>query len=593
MLKKDQCWRCDTICSSPSPKIPCSRCGVASYCSGECKHSDVFRHQMDCKTAALERKCSGCGKEKTGLKSCGSCGQVWYCDKECQKKSWPTHKVHFRLISTKTEELSRKLKFIIERQKGYTLVLPTVYYWGNTPAVDLINLPLNEGCHYSNPLSVLACGVGDPRNVVLSLSQLPGDYKEELTFVLNDISACVMARTVLMLYMLIKGGDQIASSVTQMWYSLWLSEEDHQLVISTLQELIQASSLEELTRGTMKIEQDQLHKLAQVWRTWLDLSSRKGNWITEARRRKFESDPGSKDGIDLYLKEIPKEHKKSASDWFANGILLPKESRKGLTRENFTLTGNLDIFNRNEGPFSFTYMMQPSVIPFTSWDYKDVKQVDYSPSILKMYSEYVGHVLKKCAMTLTTGQVKFHFLLCNCMEMTPFLPPDRKYDRLTTSNIADYVPLTSILDMCKLLLNTVNPSAVIITEFINWAYHANLNQKEQLLFLQMSESFSKKVLEDTQNPAIAYSSGRSAFMDYHNNSEELVQFLRATLLVSEIPDRNRRRTWKSVADYNGLVARNFLRCQNQVFPAKWMQNCRRVTMMNGYERAMEWIINPK
>ncbi|KAJ7388731.1 hypothetical protein OS493_036009 [Desmophyllum pertusum] len=595
MLKKDQCWRCDTICSSPSPKIPCSRCGVASYCSDECKHSDVFRHQVDCQTAALKRRCSGCGKEKTGLKSCGSCGQVWYCDKECQKKSWPTHKAPCQLISTKTEELSRKLKSVYDFKKRIPS-LGTVYYWGNTPAVDLINLPLNEGCHYSNPLSVLACGVGDPRNVVLSLSQLPCDYKEELTFVLNDISACVMARTVLILYMLIKGGDQIASSVTQMWYSLRLSEDDHQLVISTLQELIQASSLEELTKGTMKIEQDQLHKLVQVWRTWLDLSSRKGNWITEARRRKFESDPGSQDGIDFYLKEIPKEHKESSSDWFANGILLPKVSRKGLTRENFTLTGNLDIFNRNEGPFSFTYIMNPSVIPFISWDYKDVKRFSYSASILNMYSQYVGHLLKKCAMTLATGQVKFHFLLCNCMEMTPFLPPDRKYDRVTTSNIADYVPLTSILDMSKPLLNTVNPSAVIITEFLNWHDHASLNLKKQLLFFQMvmSQSFRQKVLEDTQNPAIAYSEGRVGFMEYHDNSEELVQFLRAALLVSEVPDeRNRRRTWKSVADYNGLIARNFLRCQNQVFPAKWMNNCRRVTMLSGFERAVEWIINPK
>ena len=72
-------------------------------------------------------------------------------------------------------------------------------------AVDLINLPLNEGVQYNKPLSILVCGVGDPRNVVLSLSHLPDNYKEELTFVLNDICPCVMARTVLLLYMLVKG----------------------------------------------------------------------------------------------------------------------------------------------------------------------------------------------------------------------------------------------------------------------------------------------------------------------------------------------------------------------------------------------------
>ena len=204
MFKQDQCWRCYTICSLPSLKFSCSRCGVASYCSDDCKQSDVFRHRVDCQTAALTRKCAGCGKENTGLKTCTSCRQVWYCDKECQKNSWPMHKFHCQEVSRETEELSHQLKLVYNFKKS----VPghgTVYYWGNIPAVDLINLPLNEGVHYSKPLSILLCGVGDPRNVLLSLSQLPDGYKEELTFVLNDICACVMARTVLILYMLIKG----------------------------------------------------------------------------------------------------------------------------------------------------------------------------------------------------------------------------------------------------------------------------------------------------------------------------------------------------------------------------------------------------
>ena len=144
-------------------------------------------------------------KQKTGLKSCGSCRKQWYCDKKCQRNSWPTHKAECQAISAKTEEVSRQLKFVYDLKKSLGPGLRTVYYWGNMPAVDLINLPLNEGAQYNKPLSILVCGVGDPRNVVLSLCQLPDGYKEELTFVLNDICPCVMARTVLLLYMLIKG----------------------------------------------------------------------------------------------------------------------------------------------------------------------------------------------------------------------------------------------------------------------------------------------------------------------------------------------------------------------------------------------------
>ena len=237
----------------------------------------------------------------------------------------------------------------------------------------------------------------------------------------------------------------------QIWYSLRLSGKDHQLVIRTLQELIQASNLEELTRGKMNMEQNQLQKLVKVWRTWLDLSSRSEDWIT---------DP----------------------------------------------------------------------------------------------------------------------------------------DRVTTSNIADFVPLANLLDTYKPLLNPSNPSSVIITEFQNWVQFTNLMEEAERRAHGMvrGDSFRRKVLEDTKNRAIANSTGRQAVAEYHDHSIEFIIFLRAALLVSEVPhERKHKRTWKSVAEYNGLIARNFLRCKNRVFLAKWLLNCRRVTMLNGYERAVEWIVKPR
>jgi len=394
--------------------------------------------------------------------------------------------------------------------------------------------------------------------------------------------------------MLLKGGKQIANSVTQIWYSLRLSKEDFTLVLCTLLELILASSLEELTGGTMAMEQDHFHKLVQVWRTWFDLSSREGDWITGERQRIFESHPGSKEGIRLYLEQIPKEHKHSASEWFENGILLPKASRKDLNRENVTLTGfPAALINQSDGPYQFSYILDPSIIPFTSWDYKDVRQHFNCDSLLKMYNQYVSHLLENCVAKLPTALVKFHFVLSNCMEMVPFLPPDRKYDRVTTSNIADYVPLTSILDMCKPLLNTANTSAVIITEFENWPQLTCLPQRLLNHFSKLPESFHQKVLEDTQSQPIAFSNGMVAYMDYYDLSDEFIEFLRAALLVSDhnITDEvNRRHIWKSVAHYNGLVARDFLCSQNRLFPFKRKNNCRRVTMMSGFSRAVEWIV---
>ena len=208
MLRKDQCWRCDSVCVAPLSKIHCDKCEVAYYCSDKCKGRDEFRHRVDCKTAALERKCAGCGEEKTGLKPCGCCRQVFYCDKECQKKSWPKHKSYCYQVTKETNELSSQLKSVFDASEAMNMLgkgTSYLYYWGNIPAMDLINLPLNEGCNYSKSLSILACGVGDPRNVVLTLSELPESYEEELTFVLNDICACTLARTLFILYLLLKG----------------------------------------------------------------------------------------------------------------------------------------------------------------------------------------------------------------------------------------------------------------------------------------------------------------------------------------------------------------------------------------------------
>ena len=61
--------------------------------------------------------------------------------------------------------------------------LAATYYWGNVPAVDLLNLSMNEGEAYSDPLALLLCGVGDPRNVLLTIASLPDACKQKVTFV--------------------------------------------------------------------------------------------------------------------------------------------------------------------------------------------------------------------------------------------------------------------------------------------------------------------------------------------------------------------------------------------------------------------------
>jgi hypothetical protein len=63
----------------------------------------------------------------------------------------------------------------------------------------------NEGVAYASSSNVLILGVGDLRNVALTCASLPDSYSNKVLFTLNDKESCVLARLVLLLYMLIKG----------------------------------------------------------------------------------------------------------------------------------------------------------------------------------------------------------------------------------------------------------------------------------------------------------------------------------------------------------------------------------------------------
>ena len=197
MNKANHCWRCEAHCTQQ-----CSRCRVAFYCSKECQKQDKWRHGPDCDDAALKMECWACGVAREEMKKCVNCLEAFYCSVECQRNHWPQHKPSCQTTVEGVLKLVEKLKLFSEMK---TPGLFATYYWGNHPAVDVINLSMNEGEEYSNSLALLFCGVGDPRNVLLTISSLPNVYQEQVTFVMNDICPCTLARTVLLLYMLYKG----------------------------------------------------------------------------------------------------------------------------------------------------------------------------------------------------------------------------------------------------------------------------------------------------------------------------------------------------------------------------------------------------
>ncbi|KAK3728236.1 hypothetical protein QZH41_007230 [Actinostola sp. cb2023] len=224
-----------------------------------------------------------------------------------------------------------------------------------------------------------------------------------------------------------------AESVTQAWYSLYLSQDVHTLVVGCLEDLVRISNLEVITRGIMKIDgdADQFDKLKEVWKTWLRLSIRQENNMSHQRRQIFATD--AQDGMKSLLNEIPRRHRRSMTDWLSYGILLAEKKRKKATKENFTLLGSTLYPHNSTGPF--VYNIESDCLPFNCWDYKDASAAYPELSdVTEMYNRYITDVLKSCIERLQQSDgIHISFILCDCTQVTNYIPDAMKFDR--TDNV--------------------------------------------------------------------------------------------------------------------------------------------------------------
>ena len=338
----------------------------------------------------------------------------------------------------------------------------------------------------------------------------------------------------------------------------------------------------------MAADEQQFASMKNVWLKWLCLSAIPEPWVTAGRNCKLQGDRRVSEGLPFYRQVFPPEHKASAESWLQDGLLLPNAHSCGeLKHENVTLTGS---GSGRATPFS--YCIPSDCLPFVGWDYKEAKAFRTVPSLQEMYSEYVSHVLAQCANRLLSGQVKVHCVLSDCMEMQAYLPDGLKFDRITTSNLCDFIPLSALLDMCKPLLNHANPHSVVITESLRWSDDFPVCNKVAMDCL-FKDCEDKAALRDTGNPAIVASGARTDFTDYYVFASEFERFLRASLLSGKPNDTlcaKQIPSLKKLSLKHGFVLRDFCKNGNRVYPFRWQVNCRGATQLNGFERAVEWIL---
>ncbi|CAH1233515.1 SLC18A2 [Branchiostoma lanceolatum] len=466
------------------------------------------------------------------------------------------------------------------------------YYWGNSPALDLIKIDQNEG-EYPDKMAVLLAGVGNLRNVMATVAGLKQPFDGSVHFVLNDNDRQVLARNVFFLHFLwkYKGEENVAQQLTQIWYSVKIAEEEATMAQESLTELLSLpGGTDTLCGDRVTMSAEQFSQIRPVFELWLSLlTGEKVLQMTPQEQLRLTYQiPSAADGVDMFLHCIPKRHRSAANDWFTRGILLPRSDprRKRAFRDNLTLaawTPDVTPLYRAvqmlQGiPISMTAQYVGEIaaainddgVPFSEWDYLEVKAKYHQHDLLKMYSHYMF-------------------------------------------NVSDYINYPVLLETLRPLLRKENSKSVIITESINWTLYFPTEEVIPPFLRNMSlwKDLFQHAIEDLRHEpdrpgwakgeADQQSTLRNAtntsIVEYLDNWELFNQYLRAALLVHKCPEFSHPvfstkdvPKMSEVRNVSGMKMRDFLQELNTVCPFRHRINARRVNLLNGHERMLEFAV---
>ena len=506
------------------------------------------------------------------------------------------------------------------------------YYIGNEIAIDLLNLQENEMLdseqadeNLTRDYSILSAGCGNIRNLIYTITSLPKEFQGKLQVTMNDIDPFIQARNLLFLFMMIyfSADPGIASVVTTIWYSLHLPEHAYKILIDTLNLLCTASrtELKEMSKAIIDVSEDDLEVLRQVWQGWLNFNQQEKTWrsvsLAQQREQMFKEDPASAAGLESYKAVIPKRHKTSAVSWVENGDFLPSGKTAKDQRENPTLTGR-----REQGigrvPFGirvntpeelagaktfpkdteFVYCVTSDLMPFGEWDYLEAAQYSNAKSLIVMAHAFITHQIQEAIGFIDKQRLRISLILGNCQELktTGDKAVKEKFDRIFTSNIADYIGTKTLLDAMKPLLSTTNKNAVIVTQYLNWSRYFPKAYADYPMYL-LDGSHSKWI-DAARKDTGTYLPNlpRHWYQEYFNNTSFFIDYLRLALMANNLilgeeNEDEKVPTFKEVKEQcSGLHMRDFRYHLNKVAPWKYRCNARAVNMLPGIARMLEWHI---
>ncbi|KAF8828112.1 hypothetical protein HHX47_DHR4000546 [Lentinula edodes] len=475
--------------------------------------------------------------DRRGTLTCSNCRLVRYCSGQCQEAHWSSHK---KYCKHPYNRLDWKPAWITENrspafvggdtQSHFGAHWAPEYLWGNTPAVNCLQLEHNEGVLESVDKDFNLCfaASGDIRNMVMTVNGLPDNYEGHCKILLNDRSDLVSTRNIIILYALLRHGNPpelAAETAVHLMYSAALRSSDsselfHCIktvygdVMSVYQSPMFVSFISRLSpndvrkksfpirgAGSLSIAQSAVKIFGEPL-----AMLRATHTLNDSRKAMHDVmlSPHRVDYRDRYLSGLQPSHRLSFLRFRESGVLLHfadhvgSETFQDPNRLLFTASGK--------------WVTMDNANPLSSWDVNEVLKTGqaYGLDHADIYGCLFFHVkaqftefarrVEKFHIDIHVSQLDAHVAsgLLQKGELNPDLfGINPAFDRIETSNIADYAGIPSILQDWSAVLNRENKHAVVLVYLMNWVMKrpgASFSMMGEGMGLNLKGSTNVKVL---------------------------------------------------------------------------------------------------
>ncbi|KDR68208.1 hypothetical protein GALMADRAFT_1354647 [Galerina marginata CBS 339.88] len=450
--------------------------------------------------------------ERPGTLACAACRLVSYCTKECQHAHWRFHKRDCKNLIKSSDWkpiwiLENRLpSFLTEASEEYFHESPTEFssgyaLWGNTPAMDVVNLSCNEK-DATKDFSLAFIASGDLRHVVKTINSLPLNYSGRIDLVVNDGTLPVVCRNIVLLLILGTISEEVMAVdiALHFWYSAFIPGEYRNQI-----SLVLISFIRQLAGGVLTIPLGDnsslsfcLPKEAKDYFAHF-ISDSISMPAAQDEYDRVRTDPSRRDLRDRLYSGLKPSHRVAFQEYRRFGIILPF----GAVNAHFN-SPNLSLFTR-EGRWSQTDYADP----LEGWDISAVVETGKihgarSEDIYGCFYFFISNHLRTFSRRLRQFKISakiFSFEACGLSklirdgELTDYgVPASISFDRIEVSNILDanYVGIRAVLTYWAPLLADTR-FAVIIGYFMNWT----MLQKDgrpynKAVFGKLFERFTKR-----------------------------------------------------------------------------------------------------